>query len=117
MRKMLTMDRGLLIGNGTVAALVCARDEEHVMEIANESDGALARSMFVRDAGIGPIVARRLHRETARLNGLPATDVARMPVGDVGPSGYGRSGETATIDEFTERCRLEVEDPDRHDPN
>ena len=114
---MRTMDRGHLIENGTVTAPLGARDEERAMEIANDPRGALARSMFARDAGHGPAAAQRLPLGPVRLDGLPGTGEARMPVGETGPSGYGSFGDTTTIDEFTERCRLEVEDPDRHGAN
>jgi benzaldehyde dehydrogenase (NAD) len=87
---------------GPVVAIIRARDEEHAIAVANDSEYGLAAAVFTRDAARGLRVARRIRSGICHINGPTVHDEAQMPFGGVGASGYGRFGGKAGIDQFTE---------------
>ena len=101
---------------GPVTTLIRAHDEEHAIEIANDTEYGLTCAIFTRDVGRGMEVAKRLETGIAHINGPTVGDEAQMPFGGTKASGYGRFGGTAAIDEFTELRWITIEDPNQTYP-
>ncbi len=74
---------------GPVAALVRARDAEHALELANDTDFGLGASIWTRDLARGEALARRLEAGSVFVNGMVKSD-PRLPFGGIKASGYGR---------------------------
>lgn len=101
---------------GPVTAMIRARDEEHAIELANDSDYGLSAAVFTRDTARGLSVAKRIKSGICHVNGPTVHDEAQMPFGGVGASGYGRFGGKAGIDSFTETRWITVETLPGHYP-
>nr|HET6903048.1 NAD-dependent succinate-semialdehyde dehydrogenase [Ktedonobacteraceae bacterium] len=84
---------------GPVAAVIHARDTEHAVELANDSDFGLGGNLWTRDIARGRELARRLETGGVFINGMTASD-PRLPFGGVKRSGYGRELSTFGIREF-----------------
>src|SRR5690606_21860736 len=87
---------------GPVVGIVRARDADHAVEIANDTEYGLSSAVFTRDIVKGLDIAKRLQTGIAHINGPTVHDEAQMPFGGVKASGYGRFGGKAGIEEFTE---------------
>ena len=87
---------------GPVVAVIRARDEEHAIQIANDTAYGLSAAVFSRDIPRALKVARRLHSGICHINGPTVQDEAQMPFGGMNASGYGRFGGQAGVSEFTE---------------
>jgi acyl-CoA reductase-like NAD-dependent aldehyde dehydrogenase len=94
---------------GPVVAVLRARDEDHAVELANDSDYGLSAAVFTGDAARGLRVARRIRSGICHINGPTVHDEAQMPFGGVKGSGYGRFGGAAGIAEFTELRWISIE--------
>ena len=94
---------------GPVVGIIRARDEEHAIELANDTDYGLSAAVFTRDITRGLHVARRIRSGICHVNGPTVHDEAQMPFGGVGASGYGRFGGRAGIDSFTELRWITIE--------
>lgn len=101
---------------GPVTTIIRARDEDHAVEIANDTEYGLSSAVFTQNIQRGLEVAKRLQTGIAHINGPTVGDEAQMPFGGTKASGYGRFGGTAAIDEFTELRWITIEDPDQHYP-
>jgi len=101
---------------GPVVAVVRARDEEHAIELANDTEYGLSASVFTRDIVRGLAVARRIESGICHVNGPTVHDEAQMPFGGVKNSGYGRFGGKAGVDAFTELRWVTVETQPGHYP-
>ena len=101
---------------GPVVAMIRARDEEHAIELANDSAYGLSAAVFTRDTARGLAVARRIHSGICHVNGPTVHDEAQMPFGGVGASGYGRFGGRQGIDSFTETRWITIETQPGHFP-
>ncbi len=101
---------------GPVTTSIRADGEDHVIHIANDTEYGLSRAVFTGDVQRGVAVAKRIETGIAHMNGPTVWDGAQMPFGGVKASGYGRFGETAALDEFTELRWIIIEDPKRHYP-
>jgi len=84
---------------GPAAAVIYARDEEHALELANESDFGLGGNLWTRDIERGRRLARHLESGGVFINGMTASD-PRLPFGGVKRSGYGRELSSYGIHEF-----------------
>lgn len=101
---------------GPVVCVVRARDTDHAVELANDTDYGLSAAVFGRDIPRALDVARRIRSGICHINGPTVGDEAQMPFGGVKDSGYGRFGGSAGIDAFTELRWITIEDPNQHYP-
>ncbi|WP_062012943.1 aldehyde dehydrogenase [Aureimonas sp. AU4] len=101
---------------GPVVCVVRARDADHAVELANDTEYGLSAAVFGRDVSRAMEVARRIESGICHINGPTVGDEAQMPFGGTKASGYGRFGGTAAIAEFTELRWITVEDPGQHYP-
>ncbi|MBV9169439.1 MAG: NAD-dependent succinate-semialdehyde dehydrogenase, partial [Chloroflexi bacterium] len=84
---------------GPVAAVIRARDAEHAVSLANDTEYGLGAAMFTRDTERGKQLARRIEAGNVFINGMVASD-PRLPFGGVKRSGYGRELGVFGIREF-----------------
>src|SRR5690348_12707226 len=84
---------------GPVAAVIRARDAEHAVELANDSEFGLGGNLWTSDIERGRQLARRLESGAVFINGMTASD-PRLPFGGVKQSGYGRELSSFGIREF-----------------
>lgn len=101
---------------GPVVAVIRARDEEHAIALANDTEYGLSASVFTRDVARGLRVARRIKSGMCHVNGPTVHDEPQMPFGGVKGSGYGRFGGKAGIDAFTELRWITIETEPGHYP-
>jgi acyl-CoA reductase-like NAD-dependent aldehyde dehydrogenase len=87
---------------GPVVAVIRARDQEHAIQIANDTQYGLSSAVFSRDIARALKVAKRIHSGICHINGPTVQDEAQMPFGGMNASGYGRFGGQAGVSEFTE---------------
>jgi benzaldehyde dehydrogenase (NAD) len=99
-----------------VVAMVRARNADHAVELANDTEYGLSASVFTRDIVKGLTVAQKLQSGIAHINGPTVHDEAQMPFGGTKASGYGRFGGKAGIDQFTELRWITVETKPGHYP-
>jgi succinate-semialdehyde dehydrogenase len=85
---------------GPVAAITVANNAEHAILLANTSDYGLGGSLWTGDIGRAQRIARRLETGGVFINGYPASN-ARIPVGGVKKSGYGRELSHFGLREFS----------------
>jgi succinate-semialdehyde dehydrogenase len=85
---------------GPVAAITIAASAEEAIVLANTSDYGLGGSLWTQDIPRAQRIARRLETGGVFINGFPATN-ARIPVGGVKKSGYGRELSHFGLREFT----------------
>jgi succinate-semialdehyde dehydrogenase/glutarate-semialdehyde dehydrogenase len=84
---------------GPVASIVRARDDDHAVELANDTDYGLGAAVWSRtDRGLS--VGRRIRSGALFVNAMVASD-PRLPFGGVGRSGYGRELSAEGTREFT----------------
>ncbi len=101
---------------GPIVAVIRARDENHAIELANDTDYGLSASVFTRDIARGLKVARRIQSGICHVNGPTVHDEAQMPFGGVKASGYGRFGGRAGVEAFTELRWITIETQPGHYP-
>ncbi len=101
---------------GPVVAMIRARDAEHAVELANDTQYGLSAAVFTRDIANGLTIAKRIQSGICHVNGPTVHDEAQMPFGGVGASGYGRFGGKQGIDSFTETRWITVETQPGHFP-
>lgn len=85
---------------GPVAAITVADNAEHAILLANTSDYGLGGNLWTRDVARAQRIARRLETGGVFINGFSASN-ARIPVGGVKKSGYGRELSHFGLREFT----------------
>jgi succinate-semialdehyde dehydrogenase len=85
---------------GPVAAITVADNAEHAIALANNSDYGLGGSLWTGDIARAQRIARRLETGGVFINGFSASN-ARIPVGGVKKSGYGRELSHFGLREFT----------------
>jgi succinate-semialdehyde dehydrogenase len=85
---------------GPVAAITIAESAEHAITLANTSDYGLGGALWTSDVARAQRIARRLETGGVFINGFSASN-ARIPVGGVKKSGYGRELSHFGLREFT----------------
>ncbi len=101
---------------GPIVAIIRARDAEHAVALANDSQYGLAAAVFTRDIVLGLSIARRIQSGICHVNGPTIHDEPQMPFGGVGASGHGRFGGRQGIDSFTETRWITIETQPGHFP-
>ncbi len=85
---------------GPVAVIISARDEDHAIEIANDSIFGLGAAIFSKNtARAEEIASQHLQAGSCFVNALVKSD-ARLPFGGIKQSGYGRELSHYGIKEF-----------------
>jgi succinate-semialdehyde dehydrogenase/glutarate-semialdehyde dehydrogenase len=84
---------------GPVAAIARARDDDHAIELANETTFGLGASVW-GESEHALAVGRRIRSGALFVNAMVASD-PRLPFGGVGRSGYGRELSAEGVREFT----------------
>ena len=101
---------------GPVVAITRARDEEHAIELANDTQYGLSSAVFTKDTARGIKVAKRIQAGICHVNASTVSDEPQMPFGGMKASGYGRFGGRAGIDAFTELRWITFETEPGHYP-
>jgi acyl-CoA reductase-like NAD-dependent aldehyde dehydrogenase len=101
---------------GPIVAIIRARDTDHAIELANDSEYGLSSAIFTGDAARGLAAARRIRSGICHINGPTVHDEAQMPFGGVRASVYGRFGGRQGIDSFTETWWITIETQPGHYP-
>ncbi len=84
---------------GPAAAVVRARDEEHALDLANNSTFGLGANIWTRSTEHAQRMAAQIESGMVFINGMVASD-PRLPFGGVKRSGYGRELSSFGIHEF-----------------
>lgn len=84
---------------GPVAAITVARDAEHALELANDSDFGLSATIFTANTMLASDMAARLDCGGVFINGYSASD-PRVAFGGVKKSGFGRELSHFGLHEF-----------------
>ncbi len=101
---------------GPIVAVIRARDEDHAVELANDTEYGLSAAVFTGDTARGFSVAKRIKSGMCHINGPTVMDEAQVPFGGVKASGYGRFGGQSGIDAFTELRWITMETEAGHFP-
>lgn len=94
---------------GPVAAISVAKDAEHALMLANNSDFGLSATVFTADAALADKFSRELECGGVFINGFSASD-ARVAFGGVKKSGFGRELSHFGLHEF---CNVQTVWKDR----
>ena len=87
---------------GPVLSVLRFRDEDEVVDKANDSPFGLSAYLHTRDSARAQRIARRLDVGTVIVNGFPGMTPG-APFGGVKQSGFGREGGRAGLEEFVRR--------------
>ena len=86
---------------GPVAAIVKAKDEEHALQLANDTEFGLSSAVFTGDMQRGMNFAKRMQAGMTHINDMPVNDESMVPFGGVKNSGIGRFNSDQLLEEFT----------------
>jgi succinate-semialdehyde dehydrogenase/glutarate-semialdehyde dehydrogenase len=85
---------------GPVASIISARDEQHAVELANDSEFGLGGGIFTRDLARGEkLASERIESGLVFVN-APVESNPKLPFGGIKDSGYGRELSSFGIQEF-----------------
>lgn len=87
---------------GPIAVLLRARDADHAVELANDSDLGLGATIFGADSTLVNDIADRLDTGMVVINGRPGGQ-PNLPFGGTKRSGFGRELGAAGIAEFSNK--------------
>ena len=85
---------------GPVAAIITARDADHAVELANDSEFGLAATIYTADYALAERMTTALDTGGVFINGYCASD-PRVAFGGVKKSGFGRELSHFGVREFT----------------
>ena len=95
---------------GPVASIITARDAEHALALANDSEFGLAATVYTRNLEVAEHFAQHLETGGVFINGYCASD-PRVTFGGVKRSGFGRELSHFGVREF---CNAQTVWLDRH---
>lgn len=95
---------------GPVAAITVARDADHALALANDSEFGLSATVYTADEQLAQRFAAQLECGGVFINGYSASD-ARVAFGGVKKSGFGRELSHFGLHEF---CNIQTVWKDRH---
>ncbi len=101
---------------GPIVGVLRARDVDHAVELANDSEYGLSAAVFSRDISTALAVAQRIDSGICHINSPTVQDEAQMPFGGTKSSGLGRFGGKAGIAEFTDLRWISISTKHRHYP-
>jgi len=95
---------------GPILAVQVVRDAEEALRLANDTEFALAASVWTRDTARGKAIARRLRAGTVMVNdAISGFAIAEAPHGGTGLSGWGRTHGKAGLLEMVHLKYLDVD--------
>jgi acyl-CoA reductase-like NAD-dependent aldehyde dehydrogenase len=101
---------------GPIVGVIRARDTDHAVELANDSEYGLSSAVFTRDINTALNVAMRIDSGICHINSPTVQDEAQMPFGGTKASGVGRFGGSAGVAEFTDLRWISISTEHRHYP-
>ncbi len=101
---------------GPIVGVLRARDVDHAVELANDSEYGLSAAVFSRNINTALSVAQRIDSGICHINSPTVQDEAQMPFGGTKASGVGRFGGKAGIAEFTDLRWISISTQHRHYP-
>lgn len=84
-----------------IAPLICARDEAHALELANQTEYGLASAVFTENESRGLRFAKQIHAGMTHINDITPNDDPYVMFGGEKNSGLGRFNAEWMISEFT----------------
>ncbi len=84
-----------------IAFVIKAHDEDHALELANDTEAGLTSSVFSGDEARGLRFALGLTVGMTHINDMTVADVPHTPFGGEKNSGFGRFGGDWIVDELT----------------
>lgn len=112
-------DDNCLVANeifGPVAPIQRARDEDHALQLANNTDMGLSSAVFSRDEGRALAFAKQVKAGMTHINDQPVNDSPFSPFGAVKNSGVGRFNGRWAIDAFMTTHWISVQHEKRQFP-
>ncbi|MEO8754341.1 MAG: aldehyde dehydrogenase [Casimicrobiaceae bacterium] len=101
---------------GPIVGVLRARDTDHAVELANDSEYGLSAAVFSRDITRALTTAQRIDSGICHINSPTVQDEGQVPFGGTKSSGYGRFGGKSGIAEFTELRWVSIAMKPRHYP-
>lgn len=101
---------------GPVAPIISASDDEHALQIANDTEYGLSSAVCTRDHARGLRFALRLEAGMTHINDATVFDSPNSPFGGEKNSGIGRYGAEWIMRELTTEHWVTVQHEPRHYP-
>jgi aldehyde dehydrogenase (NAD+) len=101
---------------GPVVTVIEASDEEHALELANDTEYGLSSAVFTRDRERGVRFALRVRAGMTHVNDAPVNDDPNTAFGGEKASGIGRFGGDWAIEEFTSDHWISIQHEPREYP-
>ena len=86
---------------GPLVGIQKAKDEQHALELANDTEYGLSSAVFSGDQARGLRFARQIRAGMTHVNDMPVNDEAHLPFGGEKNSGLGRFNGKWAIEEFS----------------
>jgi aldehyde dehydrogenase (NAD+) len=86
---------------GPVITIIRARDEDHALELANDTEYGLSSAVHTRDRERGTRFALRLNAGMTHVNDSPVNEEDNTAYGGERQSGLGRFGGAWSVEELT----------------
>jgi benzaldehyde dehydrogenase (NAD) len=101
---------------GPIVGVLRARDVDHAVELANDSEYGLSAAVFSQNITTALTTAQRIDSGICHINSPTVQDEAQMPFGGTKSSGIGRFGGSAGVAEFTDLRWVSIATQHRHYP-